>query len=193
LDAYISTILIFGSELFSLKFHFSWFLVQFPLGIFFLVFETTCTCLWDGFSFTISQKPSPSLMEGDLWLLRRLSNIFILSWNLDFYIFLLILILMSLPHPIFSLLSSSNCVLNLIISSLSQLYCSSNSWSSSSFHLFDFSISVFREMISTSSPSQYHFLSLSCLVTSAMFVDSSLFLFSYTCKLTLRLSIPFKS
>lgn len=47
--------------------------------------------------FIVSWKSMPNLMEGDLWLLRRLSNILVLSWNLNCFSYFANFLLMILP------------------------------------------------------------------------------------------------
>jgi len=150
-------------------------------------------------SFKVSWKPRPHLMEGDLWLLKIISKILVLSWNpkwLSFYYNFPFSVLTSnyilqyfssfpwycslIPSSTF--LPSSNFSCNLIISFFSPFYCSSNTWSNSSFFLFEFSRSSLRETILASSPSQY------CLDYT-----TTRSLLSYVCSLSLRLIILFKA
>lgn len=82
--------------------------------------------------------------------------------------------------PSATFLPSSNCSFNSIISSLFPFSYSSNIWSISSFRLFDFSIYDLKEIISTSSPSQY------CLDYTATFTDLTWSLLIYASSLSLR-------
>lgn len=154
--------------------------------------------------FIVSWKPRPNLMEGDLWILRRLSKILVLSWNLKCLSFSsnLIFIMFTstsilwyysffsrylFPIPSSTFLLSSNSSFNSIISSFNPFSCSSNTWSSSLVHLFEFSRSDLRETISASSPSQY------CLDSTVVFTDLTWYLLSYAYNLSLRLLILFKA
>jgi len=87
------------------------------------------------------------------------------------------------PIPYSTFIPSFNCYFNLMISSFNPFSCTSNTWTSSSFHLFEFSISNLRETISAS---QYY------LDYVAIFTNLWRSLSSYTYNLLLRLLILFK-
>ena len=77
---------IVGRKLFILKIYLPWMLIWLTSYLFNKNFRfyivIFCTSLLLDSPFTISWKPKLDLMEWDLWLLKMLSKILVLSWNL---------------------------------------------------------------------------------------------------------------
>lgn len=83
-----------------LGYWFGWLLITLTRISYFVSFNILAQTFERDSPFIVSWKPRTNLMEGDLWILRMLSKILVLSWNLKFLFFYF-----SLPFRMFTSIS----------------------------------------------------------------------------------------